>query len=136
MTNKIHPAVKAIIQHGNKFLLIKQALSRKVVWDLPGGKIQYGESPYDTLLREVKEEVQLTIKIIKPVGIFWFFGENHDQVVCTTFLCAINNPKINLFQNPDTSENIIEFRWFTKEEILNDKFEILNISLKNLFTLI
>ena len=55
--NRVYPAVKAIIQRGEKFLVIKQEFADKTVWDLPGGKVDFGESPYDTLVREVNEEI-------------------------------------------------------------------------------
>ncbi|MFH1427991.1 MAG: NUDIX hydrolase [Patescibacteria group bacterium] len=91
---KVFTAVKAIIVNKNKFLVIKEIINNKTVWDLPGGKIEYGETPYETLKREVKEEIGLDIEIIKLAGIFWFFKvDNKKQVVCNAFLC---NLKIRL----------------------------------------
>lgn len=107
--NNLHPAVKAIILKGNKFLVIKQKFSQKTVWDFPGGRVGYGESPYQALKREVKEETQLSINIEKPLGLFWFFRHDDDQVVCTTFLCTTDSTQVDLSQNP-SSENIVEFK--------------------------
>ncbi len=133
--NKVYPAVKAIIQRGEKFLIIKQELLNKIVWDLPGGKVDYGESPYDTLVREVKEEIHLSVNIIKPIGFFWFFRQDKDQVVCTTFLCTADNYNINLSKNP-ADENITEYRWVTKDEFLGDDYEVGHNSIKKLFALL
>lgn len=55
---KLHPAVKAIIQQGEKFLVIKQEFSDNVVWDFPCDKVDFSENPYETLKREVIEEIQ------------------------------------------------------------------------------
>jgi len=65
-------AVKAVIQRDDKFLIIKQKLFNKIVWDLSGGKVEYNESPYDVLICEVKEEIGLFIEIVKPIGFFVF----------------------------------------------------------------
>jgi len=129
---KLHPAVKAIIQKGEKFLVIKQGFSDNVIWDLPGGKVDFGENPYYTLKREVMEEIHLSIEIIKPVGLFWFFRHDGDQVVCTTFLCKAEDNEIDLTKNP-ADENITEYRWVTKDEFLNEEYNVGHESMKQLF---
>jgi len=128
----VKAAVKAVIKREDKFLVIKQELPDKIVWDLPGGKVEYGESPYDTLKREVMEEVCVPIDIIKPIGMFWFFIQDNIQVICTTFLCTLtDDSKIDITKNP-ADENISEFRWVTKEEFLTDEYPVGDNSLKDL----
>lgn len=61
-------SVKALIRKSETYLFIKCS-AHKNTWDLPGGKIEYGEEPLDALRREVKEEVGLNIKIGKLAGI-------------------------------------------------------------------
>ena len=130
----VKAAVKAVIVKDNKFLILKQAVNDKFIWDLPGGKIEFGESPFATLLREVKEETNLDIKIIKPLGIWWFFHQvNKTQVICTTFICRPLNKDINISKNP-VDENIVEFKWITKDEFLLDKYPTGHDSLKNLIS--
>ncbi|MFA6184282.1 MAG: NUDIX hydrolase [Parcubacteria group bacterium] len=132
--NRVYPAVKAIIQRGEKFLVIKQEFADKIVWDLPGGKVDFGESPYDTLVREVNEEIHLSINIVKPLGFFWFFRNDGDQVVCTTFLCTADG-EIDITKNP-ADENITEFKWVTKNEFLGAEYTVGHESVKQLFTLL
>ncbi len=131
---RLHPAVKAIIQQNDKFLIIKQKIPNGTVWDLPGGKVNFGESPYDTLIREVMEETCLSIKVIKPLGPFWFFRYDGDQIICSTFLCTADNYDVDLTKNP-ANEKIIEYKWVTKNEFLTDKYMV-NDSLKKLFNLL
>lgn len=133
--SKVHAAVKAVITNNeNKLLAIKQIIGDFIVWDLPGGKVEHGENPYETLIREVKEETYLDVTIKKIVGIWWFFRtklDNH-QVVCTTFLCSIDNSNnVDLTKNP-ADENISEFKWVTKEEFLTAAYPVSNESLKQL----
>ena len=133
--SQVRAAVKAIITNQeNKFLVIKQVIGDLVIWDLPGGKVEYGENPYDTLIREVKEETYLDIEIQNIIGLWWFFRTQLDnnQVVCTTFLCSINNSdNVDLTKNP-ANENISEFKWVTKEEFLTATYPVSDESLKTL----
>ncbi|MDJ1133623.1 NUDIX domain-containing protein [Streptomyces iconiensis] len=45
--------------------------SYKPVWDLPGGVIDAGESPRETCLREVAEELALTPVLDRLIGVIW-----------------------------------------------------------------
>ncbi len=133
---EVYTAIKAIIKYNEKFLIIKQSFLGKEAWDLPGGRVEFGESPYDTLKREIREEVNLVVRIIKPLGLFWFFRYDGAQVICTTFICHIDNTNnIDLSKSPD-GENIIEYRWVTKEEFLSEKYNVIHDSLKNLLKLL
>ncbi|NMC35970.1 NUDIX hydrolase [Candidatus Beckwithbacteria bacterium] len=129
---QIYPAVKAIILHNHKFLIIRQIVAGQEVWDLPGGKVDYGESPYDTLFREVKEELDMEVIIVKPVGLWWFFRLGDAvQIICSTFLCKPKNTKIDLAKNP-AQENIAEYRWVSKKDFLSSKYKTGHKSLKQL----
>ena len=130
--SQVFPAVKAVIQDGDKYLLLKQKVLDKYIYDLPGGKVDFGESPYDTLHREVKEETDLEVEIIKPLGMWWFFrSKDGNQIVCNTFLCKPLHHNVDLGKNPIKTELIEEFLWVTREEILE---KIDNDSLKDLIS--
>lgn len=128
---KVFAAVKALIIHNDTFLVIKQNVQGTMLWDLPGGRVEYGESPYDTLHREVQEETNLQVDIIKPLGMWWFLRMDQNQVVCTTFLCQPRHTTVDLSKNP-TEETISEHRWVKKEEFLTDKYPVSHQSLKEL----
>jgi len=136
---KIYTAVKAIIKKEDKYFVIKQKIGDKEFYDIPGGRMDHGETPHESMYREVKEEIGLDIKIEKIQGVWWFFRKNDkDQVVCITFLCTVTGGEIDLDNNPD-EEEIISFNgWLSKEEILknltdenipNESFRDLIISL-------
>jgi 8-oxo-dGTP pyrophosphatase MutT (NUDIX family) len=69
-----HLGIKAIIKNlrGEVLLLKRQG---REGWDLPGGRVQHGESPHETLKREVEEETGLQdivditpLKMVFPQG--------------------------------------------------------------------
>ena len=40
-------------------------------WNLPGGGIEEGESPWHAAIRETREEVGLEIEIVRLTGLYW-----------------------------------------------------------------
>lgn len=55
---------KAIIEHNGKVLLVRNSEAH---WQLPGGRLNEGESPLEGIVREIKEELGADIN---PVSIF------------------------------------------------------------------
>jgi len=63
--------VDAFIKKDNKYLAIKRARERPVErgsWETPGGRVDFGERVKDALKREIKEELNVKIKINKFLG--------------------------------------------------------------------
>lgn len=129
---KVILSIKAVITNESRLLTLKQSRQRGYYWDLPGGKLEYGESPEGTLKREVQEETGLSIKIINLIGVWWFFSPNHqNQVVCLTYFCKADKAKIDLSKNP-AQENIEDYKWISKQEFLNGEYNNNNESYINL----
>ena len=90
MQNKFYIAVKAMIFHDGKLLLIKRSEAARGdsgFWEFPGGRLEFGESPETALHREVQEEVGLEVKIVRPLTVWSFLKDEETQVVGLTFLC-------------------------------------------------
>ncbi len=59
----------AIIQHGDKVLVAQRSESMllPLKWEFPGGKVEKGESVEACIVREIKEELSLSIKVVQQL---------------------------------------------------------------------
>ena len=57
--------VAALIRDGKRFLICKRPAhkARALMWEFPGGKVEPGESPGEALIRECREELDVTLKV-------------------------------------------------------------------------
>lgn len=93
---RFHITVKGIVVFQNKVLLMKRSRPSSDglgYWELPGGGLEYGETPNEALLRELKEETGLDIKIIKPIYTFTKIREEY-QTVGIGYLCIPTNDQV------------------------------------------
>lgn len=56
----------AIILHADHVLLVKAR--DKNHWQLPGGRLESGESPVEAVVREVREETGLRARVVRLTG--------------------------------------------------------------------
>ncbi|GCE07424.1 nucleotide triphosphate diphosphatase NUDT15 [Dictyobacter aurantiacus] len=62
MLNRPAVGVGVIIQNGDRVLLMKRRNSHgDGTWSMPGGHLEYGESPQECAIREAQEEVGVLI---------------------------------------------------------------------------
>jgi 8-oxo-dGTP diphosphatase len=60
--------VAALIKKNNKYLIAKRSTGSEEVlgkWEFPGGKVEEGETEECALVREIKEEFEMNIKVNK-----------------------------------------------------------------------
>src|SRR4030042_310951 len=55
----------AIIVKDDQILLMHRVKKGKEYWVLPGGGVEEGETPEETVLREIKEETSLSVRLVK-----------------------------------------------------------------------
>ena len=62
---KITQVVAALIWREDKILICRRPANkaRALLWEFPGGKVEVGETPEETLIRELQEEIGVTTKV-------------------------------------------------------------------------
>ena len=65
--------VAAIIRKNNQFLIVQRNKNKHLglKWEFPGGKVQESETFEKALLREIKEELNITIIIHEKIVSQW-----------------------------------------------------------------
>ena len=110
-------AVKAAILRGRRLLILYKSVAEAgsdpdpaVRIDLPGGRIEFGESPVEALRREVAEETGLQIVPLAPLQV-WHYVQQRFQLVGIDYLCESHSGDVVLSDEHDA------FRWLTEEEL-------------------
>lgn len=81
--------VGVIVKKDNKILLQQRKRSHGTgTWSLPGGHIEYGETPEVTAAREAKEEANVEIRNSKVVGVTNDFMPEEEKHYITIFVEA------------------------------------------------
>lgn len=62
---KIKVSAAALINNKKVLITQRQDSNYKGLWEFPGGKIEINESNFDTVVRELKEELQIEVLPIK-----------------------------------------------------------------------
>ncbi len=110
-------SVRAIIRKDNKTLLLKRANGRDSIlgrYELPGGKLGYGEQPEDALTAYIEQTTTLITQTAQLFDVLTYI--DHDdrdiQYVFILYLVGLSgNKPINLSQNYD------HYHWQKMSEI-------------------
>lgn len=78
-------------------------------WEFPGGKIEEGETPQEALIREIKEELETTVKVGNLIDTIEYDYPNfHLSMDC--FWCEVEYGELNLIEAE-------EAKWLKKDEL-------------------
>jgi len=127
-----------VIFNEGKILILQRHKDEDIfpnMWELPSGKREPLEDSYNSLLREVKEETGLEVKIIMPCSVFDYQIEKPQEIRDSTqinfLLKPISATKVKL------SAEHQDFAWISYREL--KKFalsELTRTAIKKAFKLI
>lgn len=71
------------------------------LWNLPGGRLESGEAPWEGVIREIKEETGFEAEVIKIAGVSFKPDKNN---IVFTFLCKALGGQSTLSRESDKIE--------------------------------
>lgn len=111
-------AQKAVIHRDGTLLMVRKALTDPFQpgrWELPGGRLQQGETPDEALVREVREEVGLTVQPGPPLAL-WSWRLQDSTVVAVARRCHLDGPAD--LSGHDVGDHIARAAWVPLDEVL------------------
>ncbi len=101
----------ALIWEDGKFMICRRPphKTRGMLWEFPGGKLEKGETPKEALVRECKEELDITVSV-QDVFISLFHKYPDMTVHLTLFNCAVASGTPKLLEHS-------EIKYITPSEI-------------------
>ena len=102
-------AAAVIFNEEHKVLLVKMTYQRIHPWGLPGGSLEYSETPEDGVIREVREETGLEVEVEKLLLV----KTGSPDKVGLYYLCKI---KAGNFQ---PSDEVSEYGYFSMADLPN-----------------
>lgn len=99
----------AIIKDGDKILLCQRPKGKRheLLWEFPGGKIEPNETEEDCIIREIQEELDVTLGNLKRLTTI-----QADDVSITYFEATIISGKLKMIEHNN-------LKWVNKKEIIN-----------------
>lgn len=105
--------VAAVIQHQNKILAVQRGPAKYAYisekWEFPGGKMEAGETEEQTIIREIREELDMQITLrSKLLTVEHSYPDFH--LTMHTYLCQTAQSEPKLTEH-------LAFRWLTMDEL-------------------
>ena len=104
-------------------------------WEYPGGKVDFGETPQEAVVREVFEETGIRIKVERLLPYvqtnYWKYPWGNQQTLCFIFLCSFVKQ-----EEVPNDHHVEEFDWIEINKVkdldsLPGTDEILQLALSN-----
>ena len=108
--------VAGLVYRGEELLIAQRPAGKHsaLKWEFPGGKVEENEDPRDTLVREVKEELDIEVKVQRIADVI--FHRYPDRAVLLLFyVCQYASGEARTLDAAD-------FAWVKPSQLLNYDF--------------
>lgn len=126
---RIRSSVQAVVINNKKILCVKKYAYNKLMYLLPGGGQEHGETLKEAVIRECFEETGIKVEAKELLYIQEYIGKNHEHanwdnnvhVVAHLFACNIIDG-ISFSKGTDIDPEQIDIEWLPLEELSNYPF--------------
>ena len=114
---KIVEVVAAVIKKDNKILATQRGYGDfKGGWEFPGGKPELNETKEEALVREIKEELNASIKVDDYICTVEYDYPNF-HLIMHTYFCSLLSDYMELVYHDKEKLEHEAMKWLTKEEL-------------------
>ncbi|MBL0338925.1 MAG: NUDIX hydrolase [Rhodospirillaceae bacterium] len=103
-------SIKSVIYLNRKVILLK---NERDEWELPGGKLEPGESPESCVVREAFEELSISVEVDSIIDSWLYVVSPNVEVVIITYLCKT----VGKNRSPTVSHEHKEVKLFSIQEV-------------------
>ena len=95
-------------------------------WEIPGGKLEPGETPQQCIEREIREELATEVRAVRKIGVVEYDYPNfHLTMHC--ILCTIVSGELKLLEHEAAKwlnrDNLHSVDWLPADQLILDKIE-------------
>ena len=106
---KIQVAAAVIFHEGKMYATQRGYGAWREYWEIPGGKIEPGETPEEALVREIREELDVGITVLGHLcDVEYDYPEFHLTMHC--YQCSLLTEALHLNEHEAA-------RWLTRDEL-------------------
>lgn len=114
--NPHHHVVCAVVQHGGRYLCLRRGSTRfpytAYRWEFPGGKVEAGENEEQALLRELQEEMDYPVTVVRHLCTVQHAYPDF-SVTLSAYLCVPDGVSPDAF----SLHEHVESRWMTANKM-------------------
>ena len=110
---KLISVVCGVVHDNDKILIAQRGdTSNHGLWEFPGGKVKPGESHYESIIRELNEELNI---MVLPKGEVAKYQSGRFNLIFIECELVTNCSEIKLTEH-------LDFKWVMREELLSYEF--------------
>lgn len=115
--------VTALIRNDEGKIFLQRRLGKRFVdahakWEFPGGKVDFGETPEEAVIRECKEEISCDVRVVRLLPTVWtriWHRSDGGEVQC--FVLCYEAEIVSGEPIPEEGK-VDEMSWYAEEEVL------------------
>ena len=112
---KPHTTVAALCQRDGKYLMVKEMVDQKIVYNQPAGHLEPGESLLEAIVRETLEETRYRFTPVSLQGVYRFTPVEAPH---RTYLRFLFRGDVGEQLEGALDQGIIAAEWLSYEEVL------------------
>jgi mutator protein MutT len=87
-------SMKGVVFIGSLVALVR---NDRLEWELPGGRLEHGETPEECVVREIAEELSIAVRAEELIDAWVYRVQPTKRVLVVTFGCGLQgNPDLRL----------------------------------------